>query len=132
MERRASPPGLTGETPVAPSYDLSRITRLDAVVSNNQRSTLGAIQNLRMPRHLDCFQLGFVRLGGIVFEVGERDHVFVEVGETNRERVDFGMDFREQNPDVFRIAPGKFFRHEWSPTAGFKVSRFQSFKDSAR
>src|SRR5260370_29393845 len=111
MERRASLHGWTGETPVAPSYDLSRITRLDAVVSN-QRSTLGAIQNLRMPRHLDCFQLGFVRLCGIVFEVGECDHIFVQVGETNRERVDFGMDFREQNPDVVSVAPCEFFWHE--------------------
>src|SRR6266849_333022 len=29
-------------------------------VIGEQRSTLGAIQNLRMPRHLDGFQLGFV------------------------------------------------------------------------
>jgi hypothetical protein len=42
---------------------------------------------------------------------GERDHIFVQVGETNRERVEFRVGFREQNPDVFRIAPGKFFWH---------------------
>ena len=56
-----------------------------------------------MPCHLDCLQLGFVRRRGIVFESGERDHIFVQVGETHRERVKFGMDFREQNSDVFGI-----------------------------
>src|ERR1019366_2823465 len=87
--------------------------------------SLGSVENFRMPRHLNCFQLGFVRLRGIVLEAGEFDNIFVQVGETNRERVELRMDFRKQNPDVFRIAPGKFFWHEWAPRA-----TFQRFKGS--
>src|SRR5271157_3006929 len=80
-----------------------------------------------MPCHLDRFQLGFARLRGVVFEVGERNHIFVQVGETDRERVEFRMNFREQNPDVVRIAPGEFFWHEWLQS---KISKFQGFRVS--
>ena len=35
--------------------------------------SLGAVENFGVPRHLNRFQLGFVRLRGIVFEAGERE-----------------------------------------------------------
>src|SRR5271170_4255506 len=72
-------PGLTGE-------DARRST---------SKLSLRAVENLGVPRHLDCFQLAFVRLRGIIFEVRKRDHIFVQIGETNRERVDLGIGFRE-------------------------------------
>src|SRR5208337_5541636 len=83
--------------------------------------SLGPVENLGLPRHLDRFQLGFARLGGVVFEAGERDHIFVQVGETDRERVELRMSFREQNPDVVRIAPGEFF---WHSNSAFRLSLF--------
>src|ERR1700730_14809662 len=73
---------------------------------------LSSVENLGVPGHLDRFQLGFVRLRGVVFEVWERDHIFVQVGETDGERVDFRVGFREQNPDIVSVAPGEFFWHE--------------------
>ena len=58
-----------------------------------------------MPSHLDRFQLGLIRFRGIVFEVRKRGHIFMQVGETDREWVEFRMDLREQNSDIFGIAP---------------------------
>jgi len=73
---------------------------------------LGTVENFSVPSHLNGFQLSFVRLRWVVFKVRKRDHIFVQVGETDRERIKLRMGFREQNPDVFGIAPSQFFGHE--------------------
>jgi hypothetical protein len=83
----------------------------DARHSTSQLS-LGSVENFRVPRHLNCFQLGFVRGRWVVLEAGKRDYILVQVGETNREGIDLRMSFREQNPDVFSITPGEFSWHE--------------------
>jgi hypothetical protein len=45
----------------------------------------------------------------------------MKVRETDCERVEFRMDFREQNPKVVGIAPGEFF---WHSNPAFRLSLF--------
>ena len=60
-----------------------------------------------MPGHLDGFQFAFVRGFGIAGEVGQFGDVAVQVGEADRERIEFGMSFGEQDADVFGVVPGE-------------------------
>src|SRR5271166_1180741 len=64
-----------------------------------------------MPSHLNSLQLGLIRLSRIVFEIRQLDHIFVQVSKAHRQRIDFRMQFREQNSKILGVAPGKFFRH---------------------
>ena len=59
-----------------------------------------------MPRHLDGFELAFVGSCGIALEIRQFSHVAVQVGEADGERIELGMDFREEDADVFGVVPG--------------------------
>src|SRR5579872_4351930 len=69
-------------------------------------SGLGAVLELFVPRHLDGFELAFVRRFGIASEIGQFGHVAMQVREAHRERVDFRMCFGKQNAEVFSVVPG--------------------------
>ena len=71
-----------------------------------------------MPGHLDRFQFGLVGLGGIVFEAGEFSHIFVQISEADCERINFRMSLRQQDSDIFRVAPGKFLGMGKTPVKG--------------
>src|SRR5271165_1920248 len=73
------------------------------------RSGLGPILELFVPCHLNRFQFPFVRSFGISGEIGEFGDVTMKVSEANGERIEFGVDFRKQDADVFGVVPGQFF-----------------------
>src|SRR5580765_372860 len=69
-------------------------------------SALCAVEKLGVPGHLDGFQFPLVGFLRVVLKVGQFDDVLVEVGETDRQRVDFGMRLGQQNADIFGVVPG--------------------------
>jgi hypothetical protein len=54
----------------------------------------------------------------------------VKISEADGEGIDFGMNFAEQDADVFGVVPGERFGHGEFLSAESQVSRFQSFKVS--
>ena len=85
-----------------------------------------------MPRHLDGFQLAFVGSSGITFEIGQFGHVAMQVGETDGERIEFGMYFGKQdaasgNANNFNalLPPGTV--GTYVPTTDFQSGLFSIF-----
>src|SRR5581483_9508752 len=72
---------------------------------------LRSLQKFLLPSHLDGFQLAFVRLLGIIFELRQLRHIAMQIGKADTERVNFGMLLGQQNSYIFGIVPGEFWRH---------------------
>src|ERR1700675_2705391 len=72
---------------------------------------LGAVQEFLVPRHLDSFQFALIGLFRITLELGQFDHVAMQIGETYVQRIEFGMLLGKKNSNVFGIIPRQFFRH---------------------
>ena len=68
---------------------------------------LRAILKFFVPRHLDGFELAFVGSCRIAFEIGQFGYVAVQIGEAYGERIELGMDFGEQDADVFGVVPSE-------------------------
>src|SRR5258708_26560815 len=72
-----------------------------------------------MPGHLNRFQLAFVRSLGVAFKIGEFGDVAVQISEAYGERIERGMNFGQQDTDVFGVVPGELLRH---PQCSFVLS----------
>src|SRR5437868_4709611 len=64
------------------------------------------------PRHLDALELALGRGLRIVLEPRQLGHPAVQVRESDTERIDVRMRFRERLGDVFEIVPAE--RHLYS------------------
>src|SRR5215510_14361123 len=64
-----------------------------------------------VPCHLNGFELAFVRLLRIVFELRQFGYEPMQVGEANGERIGVGMLLRQRDSDVFGVIPSQVFRH---------------------
>src|SRR5947209_9062016 len=72
---------------------------------------LRALHDLRLPCHLDRFQLAFTGFLRVVFKIRKLRHVAMQVSDPQRERIGFGVLFREKNSDIVGIIPGEFSWH---------------------
>jgi len=52
---------------------------------------LGSVEKLVVPGHLDGFELAFGGALGIVFELGQCGYIAMQIGETDRQRLELGM-----------------------------------------
>src|ERR1039457_805110 len=66
-----------------------------------------AVLEFFVPSHLDGFELALVGCPRIALKVGQFGHVTMQVGEADGEGIEFGMNFREQDADVFGVVPGE-------------------------
>jgi len=64
-----------------------------------------AIFEFLVPGHLDGFELAFVGKFGVAGEAGEVQDPFVEIGESDRERVEIREAVSELDADFFRVIP---------------------------
>src|SRR5262245_44570212 len=60
---------------------------------------------LLVPRHLNCFEQLFVRLGRLPFEAFEIENPLVHVDEANRERVERVVALEERLSDLAAVGP---------------------------
>jgi len=74
-------------------------------------SGLSAVLEFFVPGHLDGFEFAFVRGFGVAGEVGKLNHILVEVGEADGERVQFGVSFGQKDAEVLGVVPGELFWH---------------------
>src|SRR5882724_5079514 len=77
-------------------------------------STLGAVEKLGVPGHLDGFQLPFIGFLRVILEVGQFDYMLVQGGESHCKRIEFRVRLGQQNADIFGVVPGELLGHESS------------------
>src|SRR6266403_48751 len=77
-------------------------------------STLGAVEKLGVPGHLDGFQLPFIGFLRVILEVGQFDYMLVQGGESHCKRIEFWVRLGQQNADIFGVVPGELLWHESS------------------
>ena len=76
-------------------------------VSADLRLSALAVLPLFVPGHLDGFEFFLVRVLGIVAEAFESRHPFMEIGESNGQRIGIRELVGERNGNVFSGRPGQ-------------------------
>jgi len=66
-----------------------------------------------VPRHLDGLELPFIREPRIARKALESEDPFVHIREADRQRIYFGIFFRQPDSNFLRIVPIERLRHSF-------------------